>query len=274
MRIVITGGSGFLGRALTKFWRENNTVCVYSRSESAQAALEPHPNVRKFIGDVRDRDRLRRAFDGADAVIHAAALKRIEVGEYNPDEMVKTNVLGTMNVIEAAKDAGVERVVYTSTDKAWQPISPYGQSKALAESLILAANNTVRRYEGPKFSVTRYGNVMGSTGSVIPVWRAAKAAGERGKITEPNATRFWMSIEQAVETVDRALTVMQGGERFISTLPAFRLCDLAEAMELDCDIIGLPAWEKMHEGMADDNRSDEGRRMSVGEIRERLREIE
>ena len=274
MRIVITGGSGFLGRALTKFWRENHTVCVYSRSESAQAALEPHPNVRKFIGDVRDRDRLRRAFDGADAVIHAAALKRIEVGEYNPDEMVKTNVIGTMNVIEAAKDAGVERVVYTSTDKAWQPISPYGQSKALAESLILAANNTVRRYEGPKFSVTRYGNVMGSTGSVIPVWRAAKAAGERGRITHPWATRFWMSIAEAVQCVERTLRCMQGGERIIPRLPSFRLGDLAEAMEIECDIIGLPAWEKAHEGMDDDNQSVHAPRLSVDEIRERLKELE
>jgi UDP-N-acetylglucosamine 4,6-dehydratase len=223
--------------------------------------------VRKFIGDVRDRDRLRRAMDGCDVVIHAAALKRIEVGQYNPDEMVKTNVIGTMNVIEAARDAGVSKVLYTSTDKAWCPVSPYGQSKALAESLILAANVP---HKSPWLSVTRYGNVMGSTGSVIPTWRAATG---RVKLTAPGATRFWMSIAEAVQLVDRTIEVMQGGEVAIPELPAFRLGDLAEAMGVHYDIVGLPPWEKLHEGMADHNLSNEARMMSVGEIRERLCEM-
>ena len=273
MRILITGGSGYLGKALTKRWRDEHTVCIYSRSEITQAQLEEHPNVRKFIGDVRDQQRLRRAMVGCDVVIHAAALKRIEVGRYNPDEMVKTNVLGTINVIEAAQDSEVDRVVYVSSDKAWQPISAYGLSKAIGEALTLAANDMVR-YRRPRFSVTRYGNVMGSTGSVIPTWRAAIAKGETIKVTDPDATRFWMSIDEACDLIDKAVTVMQGGERFIPRLPAFRLGDLAEATNgFGCEVIGLPAWEKLHEGMDDDNRSDTAPRMTLDDIRERLADV-
>lgn len=270
MRILITGGSGFLGRALTKRWREEHTVCVYSRSESAQAALEPHPNVRRFIGDVRDRDRLRRAMQGCEVVIHAAALKRIEVGQYNPDEMAKTNILGTLNVIEAARDAHVRRVVYTSTDKAWRPVSPYGQSKALAEQLMLAANDYAAPHEA-RHVVTRYGNVMGSTGSVIPTWRAAN--GTKVRLTDPEATRFWMSIEEAVALVDGAINDYSR-TLFIPWLPAFRLGDLAHAMGVDYDTVGLPAWEKQHEGLNDMNRSDIARRMTIEEIRQRLLEVQ
>lgn len=270
MRILITGGAGFLGRALTKRWRDEHTVCVYSRSESAQAALEEHPNVRRFIGDVRDYPRLRRAMAGCDVVIHAAALKRIEVGQYNPDEMVKTNVLGAMNVIEAAQDCGVARVVYTSTDKAWQPISPYGVSKALGEQLMLAANNTAGQ-DGPVFVVTRYGNVMGSTGSVVPVWRQCVAEGRRGKITDPDATRFWMRVDEAVDVVVHAT---RGGRGVvIPTLRAFRLGDLAEAMGVECDVVGLPAWEKKHEGLAGGYTSDRGPHLTVDEIREALKYV-
>lgn len=276
MRVLITGGAGFLGRALTKRWRDEHTVCIYSRSESAQAALEPHVNVRRFIGDVRDRERLRRAMDGCDVVIHAAALKRIEVGHYNPDEMVKTNVTGTANVIEAAADVGVKRTVYTSTDKAWRPVSTYGQSKALGEQLVLAANRYAAREQGTTvslpFAITRYGNVMGSTGSVIPIWRATKAAGLRCTLTDPEATRFWMSIDEAADLIDRAVLV-RAGDRFIPWLPAFRLGDLAEAMEIDYDVVGMPAWEKMHEGLDEMNTSDRAQRMSVQQIRERLKDV-
>ena len=272
MRILITGGSGFLGRALTKHWRDEHTVCVYSRGEAAQAALEPHPNVRKFIGDVRDRDRLLRAMDRCDVVIHAAALKRIEVGRYNPDEMVKTNVAGTMNVIDAAQDEGVDRVLYVSTDKAWRPISAYGLSKALGEAMFLAANDTVA-YQKPRFAAVRYGNVMGSTGSVIPIWRKQLAEKGRVTITDPEVTRFWMSVDEAVALIDNTIETMQGGELAIPTLPSFRLGDLAAAMDAGYDVTSLPEWEKVHEGMSDMNRSDNARRMSVDEIRERLKEV-
>lgn len=270
MRILITGGSGFLGRALTKRWRDEHTVCIYSRSESSQAALEPHPNVRCFIGDVRDLARLRRAMERCEVVIHAAALKRIEVGRYNPGEMAKTNILGTMNVIEAAQDAKVSKVLYVSTDKAWQPVSAYGRSKAIAEDLILAANDQVP-YHRPKFAVVRYGNVMGSTGSVIPRWRATDG---RVTVTDPDATRFWMSVDEAVQLIHQTVETMQGGEVAIPDLPAFRLGDLAEAMGKDYDVTKLPPWEKKHEGMVDGVTSDVARRMSVDEIRERLNEVQ
>lgn len=258
-----------MGRALTKHWRDRHTVCIYSRSESAQAALEPHQNVRRFIGDVRDRDRLRRAMGGCDVVIHAAALKRVETGQYNTDEMVKTNVAGTINVIEAAREAHVQRVVYVSTDKAWRPINVYGQSKAIAEQLILGANHYSRRTAGT-FVVCRYGNVMGSTGSVIPTWRAAHGA--KVRLTDPEATRFWMSIDEAVTLVAGAVNDYTH-ELIIPWLPAFRLGDLAHAMGVDYDIVGLPAWEKQHEGLSDMNTSDSARRMTIDEIRQRLKEI-
>ena len=270
MRILITGGSGFLGRALTQHWRDEHTVCIYSRGEVAQAELEPHPNVRKFIGDVRDVTRLRRAMERCDVVVHAAALKRIETAHYNPGELVKTNCLGTMHVIEAAQDACVDRVLYVSTDKAWRPISAYGLSKALGEAMIIAANDTVPHHK-PRFAAVRYGNVMGSTGSVIPTWRAATG---RVTLTDPEVTRFWMSPIEAVRLIERTIDVMQGGEVAIPELPAFRLGDLAQAMGVDYDVTHLPSWEKRHEGMSDMNRSDNARRMSVAEIRERLKEVE
>lgn len=279
--VLISGGSGSFGRAFVKrllalpsdYGHLAERICVYSRGEQAQAAMRAEigddERVRYFIGDVRDQERLRRALRGCTALIHAAALKRIEVGQYNPSEMVKTNVDGAMNVIAAASKEGVERVVALSTDKAYQPISPYGQTKALAEALFLAAN---REYGWPKCAVTRYGNVSGSAGSVIPVWRAAIAAGEPLRITDPTCTRFWMTMTEAVDLVlDTAMT-MQGGELVIPTLPAYCLADLAEAMRPGGPIIvtGLPSWEKKAEGMSDELRSDTARRMSVDELREAL----
>src|SRR5262249_49953194 len=156
--------------------------------------------LRFFVGDVRDLPRLRRAMEGVDLVVHAAALKRVEVGHYNPDEMVKTNVWGAMNVIDAATSAGVAKVVALSTDKSSEPVSPYGQTKALAESLFLNANH-MRGENGPKFAVVRYGNVVGSTGSVIPLWRAFLKFGRELTITDPDATRFWMTRDQAIDLV-------------------------------------------------------------------------
>ena len=221
--------------------------------------------LRWFIGDIRDRDRLRRAMEGIDVVVHAAALKRIETGKYNPVEMIKTNVLGAINIIEAAMDAKVKKVVALSTDKAYQPISPYGQSKALMESLILAANNTSGS-DGPKFSVTRYGNVAGSQGSVIPLWRHQVKNGVQVRITDPDCTRFWMTMDEAINLVLNTMKSMPESI-VIPELPAFRIGDLVDAMGIKNPVItGLPSWEKKHEGLKDGLTSDIAERMSVTEL--------
>lgn len=285
MRLLITGGTGFFGRAFTRRLMEvpSSTVCIFSRNEFNQYKFRSdiemernnaHDRMRWFIGDVRDRDRLRRAMEGVDVVVHAAALKRIEVGHYNPEEMVKTNVHGTANVIEAAQDAGVKKVVFLSSDKAYQPVSAYGQSKALAESMILAANN-IRGANGPLFAVTRYGNVAGSTGSVIPIWREMIAYGATVvPVTDPECTRFYMTETEAVDLVLNTINTMQGGELVIpETLPSYRLGDLAEAMGVGMNIIGLGSHEKRHEGMRDGLTSDVARRMIVDEIREALKYV-
>lgn len=282
--ILITGGTGSFGRAfarvLLKLIPAPERICVLSRDELKQAQmaaelapLDTEQRLRFFIGDVRDRYRLRRAFEGVDVVVHAAALKRIEVGQYNPAEMVKSNVIGAMNVVEAAFDAGVAKVVALSTDKAWQPISPYGQSKALAEALFLNANNA-RGRSGPRFAVTRYGNVWNSNGSVVPTWRRLIAENRPVPVTDPECTRFFMTMEQAVVLVLDTIATMQGGELRVPTLPAYRLGDLALAIAGNVrplfELRGLPAWEKLHEGMADGNTSDTARRMSVDELRRQL----
>lgn len=276
MRILITGATGFFGRAFTKHMLGlGHTVCAYSRNEYNQfllrKAVDDHPGLRCFIGDVRDLRRLRRAMDGCFWVVHAAALKRIEVGHYNPDEMVKTNVLGTMNVIDAAKDAGVHSVVFLSSDKAYQPVSAYGQSKAIAESLVLAAND-MRSPTDPVFSVTRYGNVANSTGSVIPVWRELIRQGKRTvPVTDPDCTRFYMTEKQAVDLVHDTLLNMGGGRLVIpEDLPAYRVGDLAAALKVDMCITGLGTFEKLHEGMRDGLTSDIARRMTIEELREAI----
>lgn len=205
-----------------------------------------------------------------EVVIHAAALKRIEVGFYNPLEVKKTNIDGAANVIEAATDAGVKKVVALSTDKAFQPISPYGTSKAFSESLFLAANNS-RGARGPLFSVCRYGNVWNSTGSVVPLWRAILRTSDTVPVTDPECTRFYMTMDEAVQLVLNTAETMRGGEIKIPVLPAYRLGDLAEAMGAKMQVLGLPVWEKRHESMGDGNSSDTARRMSVAELREALR---
>ncbi len=271
MSILITGGTGSFGRAFIARLLANagsERICCFSRGEHAQADMRAEFNddrLRWFIGDVRDRDRLRRAFEGVDIVVHAAALKRIEVGAYNPIEMVKTNVIGTMNVIEAAMDAGVDEVVALSSDKAYQPISPYGQTKALMEGLMLAANNASPH---TRFAVTRYGNVAGSAGSVIPLWRGCKYV----HVTDPDCTRFWMTMDEAVDLVLETIDTMPG-EIVIPSLPAFRLGDLMEIMGCEGTITGLPKWEKMHEGLRDGLTSDSVRRMTVAELRKALEAV-
>jgi len=269
--VLITGGSGSFGQAFTKRLLRDGVerVVILSRGEHTQAEMRDRlsdDRLRFFIGDVRDRDRLRRAFDGVDVVVHAAALKRIEVGAYDPIEMVKTNVIGTMNVIEAAMDAKVRRVVGLSSDKAWQPISPYGQSKALAESLLLNANNTGGK-NGPKFVVTRYGNVAGSRGSVIPRWKEMKRSGiNTVPVTDPDCTRFWMWMDEAVDLVLQA--AKSNSEMLIPKLPAYRLGDLASVLGVKMDVKGLPPFEKRHEGMDFGNTSDIARRMDRDELAE------
>lgn len=269
--VLITGGTGSFGQAFThRLLKEKSIdrIAILSRGEHAQAAMRDRlsdDRLRFYVGDVRDRDRLRRAFSGIDVVVHAAALKRIEVGRHNPIEMVQTNITGTINVIEAALDADVKKVVYLSSDKAYQPISPYGQSKALAEGIV---RNT---HQGStKFAVTRYGNVWCSQGSVVPKWQEILKTSDTVPVTDPDATRFFMRMDEAVDLVTGTIRLMQGGELNIPKLPAFRLGDLAEAMNAHMNVIGLPEWEKKHEGMADGNTSDKARRMSVAELQEAL----
>lgn len=286
MNFLITGGTGAFGmafarRLLASGWIAPSgaisKIAIYSRAEYRQflchqelAPLDPDTRLRFFIGDVRDRDRLRRAMEGIDTVIHAAALKRIEVGHYNPIEMVKTNVDGAVNVIEAAQDAGVKKVVALSSDKAFQPISPYGFSKAMAESLFLAANNT-SGWNGPRFAVVRYGNVWRSTGSVVPVWEELRAKGATEvPVTHPDCTRFFMRMDEAVDLVLQAVESPEVDKIRIPRLPAYRLGDLADAMGLKMKVIGLPDWEKMHEGMNFGNTSDRARRMTMKELKEAL----
>lgn len=279
MSVLVTGGTGYFGRAFVRAMlveKYSDRICVFSRGEYQQARMRAEfgddPRLRWFIGDVRDRERLRQAMDGVSLVVHAAALKRIEVGFYNPEEMKKTNVDGAENVIAAARDAGVRKVVALSSDKAFQPVSPYGLSKAMAESLFLNANNT-RGKDGPIFACVRYGNVAGSTGSVIPIWREMLKNTDTVPVTSPEVTRFWMEIDEAVELVLKTADTMKGGELAIPTLPAYRLGDLAEAMGAKMKVTGINSFEKLHEAMNDDLSSDRARRMSVEELRGRLRHV-
>jgi len=281
--VLVTGGSGFFAnhfiRRLLSWEKPPRRIVVFSRSEYRQFlmnkelwSLDKTGALRFLIGDVRDRERLRRAFEDVEVVIHAAALKRIEVGFNDPIEVIKTNIDGTVNVIEAAKDAHVRKVVFLSSDKAWKPVSPYGLSKAMGECIILAANN-IRGQSGPKYAATRYGNVWNSTGSVVPVWRSMIAAGhDTVPLTDPDCTRFFMRPDEAVDLVLQAVELMTPDRPLIPVLPAYCMGDLAEAMGVKYRVTGLPSWEKKHEGMADGNTSDIARRMSVQELRKILSE--
>jgi FlaA1/EpsC-like NDP-sugar epimerase len=279
--LLVTGGSGFFGTAFVRHllsmdYDTPSRIVIFSRGEHRQAEmarelgpLDPHERLRMFIGDVRSRDRLRRAMEGIEVIVHAAALKRIDTAAYNPLEVKATNIDGAANVIEAAQDAGVKKVVVLSTDKAFQPISAYGTSKAFAESLFLAANN-IRGKNGPMFAVVRYGNIFASAGSVVPTWRRILETSDTVPVTDPECTRFFMTIDEAVELVRTTAEIMKGGEIVIPTLPAYRLGDLAEAMGAKMKITGLPIFEKRHESMSEGNSSDKARRMSVAELREML----
>ncbi len=277
--ILVTGGSGFFSRGFVRKALDLGAqrICIYSRGEYAQHLMREEfgddARLRWFVGDVRDQQRLARAMDGVDTVIAAAALKRIETSYYNPDEVVKTNVVGTMNTIEAAQACGVRKVVLVSTDKAAVPCSVYGFSKATAESLMLAANNA-RGANGPLYSVCRFGNVWCSTGSIVPRWRALLAAGVTTvPVTDPDCTRFFMRIEAAAELVYRTAESQAGGELAIPTLPAYRVGDLAEAMGVSVRVTGLPEFEKKHETMDGVTTSAQARRMTVDELRLALKEV-
>jgi UDP-N-acetylglucosamine 4,6-dehydratase len=262
--VLITGGTGSLGKSLVHYLLTETTarrIAVFSRDELKQHELRIHfkddPRLRWFLGDIRDLDRLKRAFHGVNFVIHAAALKQVDTGEYNPMEFIKTNVLGSQNVIDAAIDAGVKRVVALSTDKASSPINLYGATKLTADKLFVAANNYSYTY-GTTFSVVRYGNVMGSRGSVIPFFKNLAAQGKPLPITDLRMTRFWISIDDAVKFVIDSLEMMAGGELYVPRIPSMKIIDLAHAVsnESVLEEIGMRPGEKLHEEMisADDSR--------------------
>jgi len=262
--VLITGGTGSLGKSLVENLLGNTKVrriAIFSRDELKQQHLriqfQEDPRLRWFLGDIRDLDRLKRAFNGVDYVIHAAALKQVDTGEYNPMEFVKTNVLGSQNIIDASIDTGVKRVVALSTDKASSPINLYGATKLTADKLFVAANNYSFAY-GTTFSVVRYGNVMGSRGSVIPYFQEIAAQGKSLPITDLRMTRFWISMESAVKFVIDSLEMMTGGELYVPKIPSMKIIDLAHAVDPNAKLveIGMRPGEKLHEEMisADDSR--------------------
>jgi UDP-N-acetylglucosamine 4,6-dehydratase len=261
--ILVTGGTGSFGKKFAETILRTSRparLIVFSRdevkqSEMAQAfsPLDPDKSLRFFIGDVRDRDRLYRALDGVDIVVHAAALKQVPAAEYNPLEAIKTNVLGAANIIDAAIDRAVDRVVALSTDKAANPINLYGATKLCSDKLFVAGNSYAGKHQ-TRFSVVRYGNVVGSRGSVIPFFLKKRTEGVI-PITDPRMTRFWITLDQGVTFVLSALERMVGGEIFVPKIPSMRLTDLAEAVAPGCriEIVGIRPGEKLHEVMVSED---------------------
>jgi UDP-N-acetylglucosamine 4,6-dehydratase len=256
--ILITGGTGSFGRAFVKTVLERSPdirLVVYSRDELKQYEMSrvftdrQYPGIRYFIGDIRDEARLRRALEGVDVVVHAAALKQVPAAEYNPFECIKTNVLGAQNLIEACLDSGVRRVVALSTDKAAAPVNLYGATKLCSDKLFTAANN-IKGSRDIRFSVVRYGNVMGSRGSVIPHFLEMKGSGVL-PITDRNMTRFNILLQQGVDMVLWALENAWGGEIFVPKIPSYRIVDLAAAIDGGCEqrVVGVRPGEKIHEEM-------------------------
>jgi len=257
-RVLITGGTGSFGKTLaeillTKY--EPQRVIVFSRDELKQFEMQnderfcSDPRIRYFLGDVRDRDRLARAFDGVDVVVHAAALKQVPAAEYNPFEAVKTNVIGAQNIVDAAIDKGVRHVVALSTDKAANPVNLYGATKLCSDKIFIAG----KAYAGARntaFSVVRYGNVVGSRGSVVPLFLERRHASTL-PITDPRMTRFWITLEQGAEFVINCLQHAVGGELFVPKIPSMRVVDLAKVINPSAAIetIGIRPGEKLHEVM-------------------------
>src|SRR5512145_1464223 len=260
--VLVTGGTGSFGKKFIKILLEEKQpkkVIVYSRDELKQHEMQVggynQENLRYFIGDVRDRERLLRAMHGVDIVVHAAALKQVPACEYNPMEAVKTNIIGTSNVLEAALDAGVQKVLALSTDKAVSPANLYGGTKLVAEKLVIQSNayaaGTATRY-----SCVRYGNVVGSRGSVVPLFIKMRASGKI-TITDERMTRFWLSLEQGVHFVINCIEQMEGGEVFVPKIPSTRVVDLARAIvpNAKLNIIGIRPREKLHEDLISEDEA-------------------
>ena len=262
--ILVTGGTGSFGKAFVKYalaYLDPRRLVIYSRDELKQyegrQLFDNDPRLRWFIGDVRDRDRLTRAMYQVDYVVHAAALKQVDTAEYNPFEYVRTNVQGSQNVVEAAIDAGVQKVVALSTDKASSPINLYGATKLTSDKLFISANHYAAHHAS-RFAVVRYGNVMGSRGSVVPFFRDLAARGQSLPITDKRMTRFWITLPQAVEFVIDSFDMMNGGELYVPRIPSMRIMDLVEVVAPGAATheIGIRPGEKLHEEMIarDDSR--------------------
>lgn len=257
--ILITGGTGSLGKQLTKTifekWPKVKRLVIYSRDEQKQFVMDQeypltqYPAIRFFIGDIRDKERLIRAFEGIDIVIHAAAMKHVPIAEYNPDEAVKTNINGAQNVIDACLQTNVTDVIALSTDKACAPINLYGATKLASDKLFVAANN-IKGQRDLRFSVVRYGNVMGSNGSVIPFFLKKRQEGIL-PITDKKMTRFNISLDGGVDMVLYALEHAKGGEIFVPKIPSYKIMDVANAIGPECDHkeVGIRPGEKLHEEM-------------------------
>ncbi|MCS3842113.1 UDP-N-acetylglucosamine 4,6-dehydratase (inverting) [Microbacterium sp. AK031] len=266
--ILVTGGTGSFGKAFIDYALKHlapRRLVVFSRDELKQYEVRQQfqndPRLRWFIGDIRDERRLARALHGVDYVVHAAALKQVDTAEYNPFEFVKTNILGSQNVIEASIDAGVKKVVALSTDKASSPINLYGATKLTADKLFITGNHYAAAYD-TRFAVVRYGNVMGSRGSVIPFFEKLGAAGEPLPITDLRCTRFFITLPQAVRMVIDTFDLMQGGELLVPRIPSMKVTDLARAVAPDAELVdvGLRPGEKLHEEMIS---PEEGRRAVI-----------
>lgn len=255
--ILITGGTGSFGKRFVEHivsHYQPKKVIIYSRDELKQFEMQQthaHPCMRYFIGDVRDKERLKSAMREVDYVIHAAALKQVPAAEYNPNECIKTNIYGAQNVIDAAIETNVSRVIALSTDKAANPVNLYGATKLASDKLFVAANN-MSGAKGPRFAVVRYGNVVGSRGSVVPFYRQLIAKGVTSlPVTHIEMTRFWITLDEGVEFVVQNFQRMQGGEIFVPKIPSIRILDLVESIsgQRDYEVVGIRPGEKLHEVM-------------------------
>ena len=257
--VLITGGTGSFGKACARFLLENTGIrrlVIFSRDEQKHVAMrrnhfppERYPQIRYFVGDVRDRDRLKMALKGVDYVIHAAAMKHVDIAEYNPQECIQTNIGGAENLITACLESDVQKVIALSTDKAAGPINLYGATKLCSDKLFVAANSLAGDC-GTRFAVVRYGNVLGSSGSVVPFFQEKQKHGSL-PITDPQMTRFIITLEQGIDFVMTAFQEMEGGEVFVPKIPSTTIMDIAQAVAPDCDteIVGIRPGEKMHECM-------------------------